>query len=172
MSPFNFTPFPEIKTSSLLLRQLKPEDENEIFIMRSDERILKYLDIPVANNIEDARKFIEKINNGINKNEWIYWGITLQNNPKLIGTICLWNISEENSTADAGYVLLNEYQGKGFMQEALKKVIDYGFNKMNFNYIEADVDPENFPSIKLLERFNFVCKRKSENTVIYTLIKK
>jgi Thioredoxin len=46
------------------------EDEKEIFVHRSDERILKYIDIPKAETIEDARNFIEKINKGIDENEW------------------------------------------------------------------------------------------------------
>lgn len=54
-------PFPEIITKRLLLRQLKNEDENEIFVLRSDKRILKCLNLPIANSIEDASKFIEKI---------------------------------------------------------------------------------------------------------------
>jgi [ribosomal protein S5]-alanine N-acetyltransferase len=73
----------------LTLRQLNMEDEKEIFVHRSDERILKYIDIPKAETIEDARNFIEKINKGIDENEWVYWEITFKNDSQLIGTICL-----------------------------------------------------------------------------------
>ena len=52
-------PFPNIATERLSLRQLKIEDENEIFVLRSDERILKYLDLPIAKTIDDASNFIE-----------------------------------------------------------------------------------------------------------------
>ena len=58
MTPFEFFPFPNIDTKRLSLRQLKAEDENEIFIFRSDKRILEYLDIPVAESIDDAVKYI------------------------------------------------------------------------------------------------------------------
>ncbi len=73
----------------MTLRQLNMEDEKEIFVHRSDERILKYIDIPKAETIEDARNFIEKINKGIDENEWVYWEITFKNDSQLIGTICL-----------------------------------------------------------------------------------
>lgn len=73
----------------MTLRQLNREDEKEIFVHRSDERILKYIDIPKAETIEDARNFIEKINKGIDENEWVYWEITFKNDSQLIGTICL-----------------------------------------------------------------------------------
>jgi ribosomal-protein-alanine N-acetyltransferase len=89
MNTINFTPFPKLATKHLTLRQLNMEDEKEIFVHRSDERILKYIDIPKAETIEDARNFIEKINKGIDENEWVYWEITFKNDSQLIGTICL-----------------------------------------------------------------------------------
>lgn len=89
MNTINFTPFLKLATKHLTLRQLNMEDEKEIFVHRSDERILKYIDIPKAETIEDARNFIEKINKGIDENEWVYWEITFKNDSQLIGTICL-----------------------------------------------------------------------------------
>lgn len=164
-------PFPNIITERLSLRQLKIEDENEIFVLRSDERVLKYLDIPIAKTIDDARNFIEKINNGIINNEWIYFGITLKNKTKLIGTICIWNISKDGLTADIGYVLHPDFQGRGIMREALIKVINYGFEIMKLKSIDADVDPNNFKSIKLLEKNGFLYNRISDNGVIYSVVK-
>ncbi|HYV93311.1 MAG TPA: GNAT family N-acetyltransferase [Chitinophagales bacterium] len=166
----NFTPFPNLTTQRLILRQMKIEDENEIFFLRSDERILEYTEIPKAVTVDDARKFIEKINNGIPKNEWVFWGITLKNDDKLIGTICLWNISEDRLTTDIGYVLHPDFHGRGVMQEAIREVIKYGFETMRVNTINADVDPNNSKSILLLERNGFVLSRKSKNTVIYSLL--
>jgi ribosomal-protein-alanine N-acetyltransferase len=89
MNTINFTPFTKLATKRLTLRQLNMEDEKEIFVHRSDERILKYIDIPKAETIEDARNFIEKINKGIDENEWVYWEITFKNDSQLIDTICL-----------------------------------------------------------------------------------
>ena len=42
------------------------------------------------------------------------------------------------------------------MQEAFNKVLEFGFNSMNLHSIEANVNPENKASIKLLERNNFI----------------
>ena len=62
MDIINFTPFPGLTTERLNLRQMKIQDENEIFALRSDERVQEFLDRPKAKIIDDARKFIEKIN--------------------------------------------------------------------------------------------------------------
>jgi ribosomal-protein-alanine N-acetyltransferase len=169
MEALSFKPFPNLTTEHLTLRQLDLHDENEIFVLRSDERVLKYIDIPIAQTIEDAQAFINKIINGAINNESVYWGITLNDDTKLIGTICLWNISEDHFTADIGYMLHPDFQGKGIMQEAISKTIEYGFETMKLKSMEADVDPNNSKSIKLLERNGFVYNRKSENTVVYSL---
>src|ERR1700739_2910268 len=99
-------PFPILETERLVLRQLDIGDENEIFQLRSDEGVNKFLDRPRANTLDDAKRFIEKIVKGINGNECLYWAITLKNEKKLVGTICLWNFSLENNSAEIGYELL------------------------------------------------------------------
>jgi len=171
MAEINFTPFPSITTQRFKLRQLKMEDDNEIFAIRSDEDVAKYLDRPQAKTIDDARQFITKINNGIDKNEWIFWAIVPRNEHKLVGRVCLWNITEDKSTAEIGFELSPDAQGKGIMQEVLPKIIEYGFEEMNLQKIEGDVDPNNIKSIKLMEKYGFVYERKLENMLIYSLKK-
>ena len=126
----NFSPFPVLSTERLLLRQLQSSDDKEIFALRSDDNINKYLDRPKANTIEDAQAFIQKISNGIVNNESIYWVISLKNETTLAGTIGLWNFDKEKSAAEIGYELLPQYQGKGIMQEAMQKVIAFCFETM------------------------------------------
>src|SRR5688500_12404638 len=105
MDTINFIPFPNLTTERLILRQLEIQDENEVFALRSDKRVNEFLARPKPEVVEDARKFIEKINDQIAKNAGIYWAITLKNDNKLIGTICYWNIVKEHSRAEIGYEL-------------------------------------------------------------------
>lgn len=169
MNQPNFTPFPNLQTQRFILRQLRIEDENEIFALRSDEGVAKYLDRPKANSIDDARQFIQKINKSISKNELIYWAITPEVNSKLIGTICLWKISTEQSKAEVGFELLPDHQGKGVIQEVLPKIIDFVFKTIKLRSIEGEVDPNNLKSVILLEKHSFVLIRKAKNTVVYSL---
>jgi len=175
----NFFPFPTLITERLRLRQLDLPDENEIFILRSDENVNKYLDRPRASSISDAREFINKINAGITRNESIFWVITTSQNNELIGTICLWNISIENSCAEIGFELLPCFQGKGIMQEALTSIINFGFDNMKLQAIEGYVHKDNNRSIKLLEKNSFIKdinfdhkkigQPELENMVVYRL---
>ena len=151
----HFTPFPVLSTSRLRLRQLTPADVDEIYFFRTDERMLEFINRPKAESLEDARNFIEKINGGIARDEWIYWGITLQGSGKLIGTICLWNIYPAEDKIEIGYELHPDFQGNGFMQEAIAEVMKYGFETMQARKIEALLRSDNLRSVRVLERNDF-----------------
>ena len=150
-----FTPFPILITERLTLRQLVIKDEQEIFALRSDSEINKYLDRKIANTIDDARNFINSVNENINKNDSVYWAITFRDKNILVGTICLFSFSDENDKCEIGYELLTDFQGKGIMKEAVEKVIDYAFNTIKVQKIEAFFHRDNQSSIKLLKKFSF-----------------
>lgn len=169
MTEISFTPFPNLTTEHFNLRRLTQEDADEIFAIRSNVSVAKYLDRPIAKSIYEADHFIEKINNGIDKNESIYWVINFKNDSKFIGSICLWNILWEEMKAEIGFELFPEHQGKGIMQEVLPVIIKYGFGNMKLNEIEGEVDPENLKSIKIMTKNGFVLNRNLENTVVYSL---
>src|SRR4030095_10210472 len=159
-----FTPFPILTTERLTLRQLTINDEQEIFTLRSDGEINKYLDRQLSNTIDDARNFINKINENINKNDSLYWAITLSNKNILVGTICLFGFSDENDKCEIGYELLTNFQGQGIMKEAVEKVIDYAFNTIKVKKIEAFLHRDNQSSIKLLEKFSFRNSNEPDKT--------
>ena len=160
----SFAPFPILATERLTLRKLVIDDEQEIFTLRSDSDINKYLDRQVSNCIEDARNFIHKVNENINKNDSLYWAITVGDRNILVGTICLFGFSDENGKCEIGYELLTNFQGQGLMKEAVEKVIDYAFNTIKVQKIEAFLHRDNQRSINLLEKFSFKKSNETEET--------
>ena len=150
-----FTPFPVLTTKKLTLRQLAITDEDAIYTLRSDAEINKYLDRKVAESVADARRFINVVKENVNENISIYWAITISGNNELAGTICLFSFSDEDNKCELGYELLAEFQKQGIMQEAVNSVIDYAFNTIGVQKIEACSHRENQSSIKLLERCSF-----------------
>ncbi len=161
MTNRTFTPFPILKTDRLILRQLVITDDNEIFALRSDDSVNRYLDRHPSKSIEDAKSFIQTITENVTKNNSIYWAISLSG--KLIGTICLFEFADDNIKAEIGYELLPSYQGKGLMQEAASKVLEFGFQHIGLNLIEAYTHSENQKSTRLLEKFNFKKQSPSED---------
>jgi ribosomal-protein-alanine N-acetyltransferase len=155
MLQINFSSLSPITTERLRLRRLSSNDANEIMLLRSNSEVNKFLDRPASTTIEEAEKFINKIETSVNSNESLYLAITLTKDSKLIGTICLWNISIEKSTAEIGFELLPEFHGQGIMQEAITSIITLAFNQMHFKVITAFVKSNNQKSIALLRRNNF-----------------
>ncbi|KAA3611046.1 MAG: N-acetyltransferase [Calditrichaeota bacterium] len=174
MDKFKFTPFPNLNSPRLALRALQISDASQIFLIRSDSSVNKYLDRPAQKSNKEAESFISKINLGVKNNDCVYWAISKKDNPKLIGTICLWNFASDKNSAEVGYELLPDFQGQGIMNEALKSVIEFGFNEVGLDFIDAYSHSQNIPSKKLLEKNNFVqnlakTETSNINTIVFTL---
>jgi ribosomal-protein-alanine N-acetyltransferase len=173
MNNISFTPFPELATERLVLRRMVAEDIKEFHILKSDARILEFLYYK-PKTMDEARIFLQKLNDDITKNECIIWGIAQKGENKLIGSICFWNIVKERSKAEIGYELMPEYFVKGIMTEAMKAVMKYGFDKMRLELIEAVPYVNNIKSIKLLERNNFVrgeCFKEDDSSLEQVIYK-
>ncbi|MEA3422773.1 MAG: GNAT family N-acetyltransferase [Bacillota bacterium] len=148
-------PFPELETERLELRKLNKKDADQILKIRSDDEVVKYVEMSKYKSIEDAGNFIVRVENGVQEGKIIFWGITLKETSKVIGTICLWNLDKNMHKAEVGFDLLPHFQGLGIASEALDCVIDYGFHKMQLKIIEGYTNIENKAAIKLLTRKGF-----------------
>ncbi|MCD6013385.1 MAG: acetyltransferase, ribosomal protein N-acetylase [Flavipsychrobacter sp.] len=181
MLQVNFNPFPVLATERLVLRAFTNDDVNEMYRMRTDEAIMRYIDRPRPKSIEETFPFIEKITNMVNNNEGIAWAITLKDAPTMIGHMSFHILMKAHYRAEVGYMMDTRHQGKGLVSEALKAVLQYGFNIMGLHSVEAHVNPENTASRKLLEannfkqeayfKENFYWEGSFRDTVIYSLLK-
>jgi [ribosomal protein S5]-alanine N-acetyltransferase len=156
MNKISLPAFPVLKTERLILRRLLKSDDVAIALLRSDETVNKYLNRPKQADRNEAQTFIMRVSKGIQHNECMYWAISLQDNAALVGTICLWNFSEDKTTAEVGFELLPAFNGRGFMNEALQSVLSYAYQTMGFEKIVAFTHKENQSSIALLKRNNFI----------------
>lgn len=148
-------PFPILHTKRLRLREIIASDLERIYYFRSDPEIAKYIKRE-PQTLETAEAHIKKITAEARAAKSISWGITSNDSEVLIGSICLWNFSDDKKTAEVGYDLDTKFQGWGLMSEALKAVLDYGFGNCGFKTIEAYTDYRNIPSINLLKRHGFI----------------
>lgn len=150
-----FTPFPILITERLTLRQLLLTDAQDIFALRSDSEINKYLGRQPSKTVEDARHFIDNITENIKKNESIYWAITLTESKTFVGAICLFEFSDQHNNCEIGYELLRHFQGKGMMKEAASKVVEYAVQTIKVETIIAFTHKNNQNSTKLLAQLEF-----------------
>ena len=155
----------KFETERLILRTITEYDAVEIFSIRSNSEINRFLHrIPPKNSFE-ALDFILNIKRKILNKEILFFGISCRTQPQLLGTICLWNFSEDREIAELGYELLPNYHGKGLMSEAVAFILKFGFQQLNLNKIEAFTNKDNVNSIALLRKFNFILNesRKDRN---------
>ena len=156
MLAIQFHPFPTLTTTRLILRAITEKDAREIFRLRSNENVMQYIDRPRPKTINDALSYINIITNALKNEEGITWGICFKYSDQLIGTIGFWRMDKENYRAEIGYMLDDAFHRQGVMQEALNVVLDYGFNIMHLHSVEANINPMNIATMKILEKNNFV----------------
>ncbi|MDR6195078.1 GNAT family N-acetyltransferase [Siphonobacter sp. SORGH_AS_0500] len=153
--PYSFDPFPVLTTDRLVLRQLTPDDTEDMFSLRSNPELMKYIPRPLALSSNDALVLIEQMNQRTQEQKSIIWGISLRENPALLGFIGFVNLYPEHFRAEVGYMLHGNFHRKGIIREALNQVIRYGFETMHLHTIEAITDPENIASAAVLTQYGF-----------------
>jgi [ribosomal protein S5]-alanine N-acetyltransferase len=148
--------FTNLETTRLLLKCIDPSDREFIFEEFQNDFINRYLydeepmtDIPQADKLIDFYTMVEPRR----QNRWVL--IDKATSTKL-GTcgFHLWN--PDNKETEIGFELMEQYNGKGYMLEAIEAIIEFARNEMDVNRIIAVVSIENKNCIKLLERLGFV----------------
>lgn len=181
MLNLNFHPFPVIETERLTLRAITMEDASNLFELRRDSDVMRYLDREPHHTPDDSRALIQKIVDGIEKNDAIAWAIAFKNQPDLIGTISYHRIEKEHYRAEIGYMLHPKHWRKGLTNEAITKVLEFGFDTMKLHSVEANINPQNTASANLLKKHGFMREAyfkenyffngKFLDTEIYSLIR-
>ena len=168
--------FHQIETERLILRKIQGSDWERVSYLRTDPKINQFVKRTSASTKTEAIDFIQKIQSDSKEGKIIFWCITERSEDIMIGSICLWNFSDSRKKAELGYDLDTVFQGKGIMNEALNHVLDFGFNHLELNFIDAYTQSNNESSRKLLERNGFrlnSSKKDDDNelNVIYELQK-
>lgn len=173
----SFQPFPILKTERLLLRDYVEDDYPQVFFLRSDPEVNQFIKRDYPRELKDAIAFVKKVQAGMHQGQNVNWAICYKEDGRMIGSICLWNFSDDQKTGEVGYDLHPDHQQMGIMTEALEAVIHYGFDTLNLNQITAYTEDSNQNSKKLLFKNGFsVLEGKSDpdnsDNVIFSLLKK
>ena len=78
--------------------------------------------------------------------------VILKADKRLIGSVRIGILSEENREADLGYGIDPEYWGRGYATEAVGALIDFGFLELKLHRIVARCDRDNVASRRVMER--------------------
>jgi ribosomal-protein-alanine N-acetyltransferase len=146
---------PTINGNRISLRWLTEQDVDSLYAVFSDPEVMRYWSSGPLKDREAARSLLSQIHDGFQRGLIFQWGIARRTDDTIIGTSTLFHLESNNYRAEIGYALGREHWGKGYMQEALRALLNYVFGELNFERIEADVDPRNVASIRTLERLGF-----------------
>lgn len=149
------SPFPILETTRLVLRQLTVDDSENWFKNLSDDGVAVLIGMEPLENVEDSKSIIISFIDRYEKKNGMAWAIILKEDESFIGTCSYEKIDSHNLSGEIGYDLLKKYWGHGFMAEALSAIIDYGFESLRLNRIEAHTTAINLASRNLLRRLGF-----------------
>lgn len=146
---------PTISTPRLSLRWLTADDAGALYTIFSDPEVMRYWSTPPLTDPREARAMIDEIHEHFRRRDLFKWGVARREDDLVIGTCTLAHIDPQNRRAEIGYALAREHWGRGYIREALMALIDFAFESLNLHRIEADVDPRNAASVRVLEHFGF-----------------
>jgi [ribosomal protein S5]-alanine N-acetyltransferase len=145
-----------LRTERLLLRPVREEDAAALFAVFSDARVARYLSRPAWPSITVAHERIARDTKAMSVGDYACFGIERVSDSRLLGECSLFNLNEQCRRAELGYTLACDAWGRGYMNEALRCLLDFGFSQLALNRVEADIDPRNLASAKSLERLGFI----------------
>lgn len=158
------TACPNLETPRLLLRKLSLADADDLFYVFSDEETTNYVPrekhadkMVTINHIENL---IKRMNEGIS----FVWSVIDKIDNRVIGTANLY--FKQDRAASIGAVISSERWGKGIATEALKEIIDFGFNKMKLIRIEGKCELNNIASEKVLKKLGMTYEGTLRKEVI------
>lgn len=147
--------FPVLESDCIRLRGIQETDIDALFMLFSNPQVMRYWSRGPMTNRQEAIDYANTMIEDFTKREALRWIIADLESDQLIGTCTLYEINPQHARAGMGYALMPECWGKGLAQEAASLAISYGFLELGLHRIEADTEPNNLRSNKVLERLGF-----------------
>jgi ribosomal-protein-alanine N-acetyltransferase len=178
-----FATFPVLESERCLLRASTDEDTPDIFRIMGDARVTRYLGRAPMQTMDEAVQRVAGYRATFKAQEGIPWVVTSRADGQVMGTAVYWHLVKEHFRAEIGYILAPEWWGQGIMTEVASEMLKFGFMRMGLNSVEAQLDPENRGSRRLLEKLGFVEegyfrenfydpeKHEFGDTAVYSLLK-
>jgi len=177
-----FKSFPEFESERLLFRKILLSDAKDLFSIRTDDDVMRFMDVIRFESIGDAEKWVYSVSESYDKETGIMWGIVEKLSNSFVGYFGFWRMIPEHCRAENGYALKPEFWGKGYMYETINRMVRFGFDEMNLHSIEANVNPANKKSKRVLEKIgfkkeayfreNYLFNNKFLDSIIYSLLEK
>jgi RimJ/RimL family protein N-acetyltransferase len=145
---------PTLTGTRVQLRPLRASDADDLFAVHSDPRVMRYWShAPWTDRGQAAARIAQLAHDRANA-EFYTWANTLADD-RLIGTVSLFAINRGQRRCEVGYALAARAWGHGYATEGLRLAIAHAFGTIGLERLEADIDPRNAASCRLVERVGF-----------------
>lgn len=151
----DFDQQPLLKSSRLHLRPLVEADADALMELAAHPEVRRYWGSAQLTDFEGVMQRIEQVRAGLASCSVFEWCLTLPAEGRVMGLCSLHQVDLDCRRAEVGFGLGREHWGKGYMREALDAMCEFAFDSLDLRRLEADVDPRNAPSLKLLGRMGF-----------------
>lgn len=145
-----------VETERLVLRRFELsdwKDMNQNWV--SDHDIQHGYCEPTYETEEEIKGLLNSYISKYETNEAYRWAIILKENNQCIGQIAYFLVDSNNHFGEIEYCVGKAFQNKGYVTEATKAIIDYGFERINFNKVQICHRANNLPSARVIEKLGF-----------------
>ncbi|MCQ4165708.1 GNAT family N-acetyltransferase [Tahibacter harae] len=146
---------PVLESPRLQLRSIDRGDLDRIYALHSDPRAMRYWSFPAWTAPQQARDWFLRQQHFCAQEEVWPWAVVRREDDRLIGLFTLFAVNRLQRRAELGYLLDSAHWGRGYAQEAARLVLAYAFDALELARVEADIDPRNSASCRLVERLGF-----------------
>lgn len=151
----SFATPPLLESDRLILRLVEETDLPALLEVHALDEVTRFLPYATWTSLADARAWFERVSRLHGESSAMHFVIVEKQSGVALGTCLLFHFDETSARAEVGYVLGRRHWGCGYMQEALSLLFAFAFDDLSLRRLEAEVDPRNLASDRLLLRLGF-----------------
>jgi len=144
-----------LHSARLVLSPIRRDDAAALFAIQSDPDVMRFWNHPAWTRPAESRAQIDDDLAAQATGTQLKLAVRETLDGPLLGICVVFALDRDAARAEIGYLLAPDRQGRGYMHEALQHLLDYLFQTLHLHRVEAEVDPRNQPSARVLERLGF-----------------
>ncbi len=145
-----------LQTPRLHLRPIQLHDAADLFAGRGDDEVMRYWDWPAQKCVDQVRGIIGNHFEEIGAGRVHWWVVATSPRGPAIGECDLSEIDLQHRRAEVGFLFRRDAWGHGYAQEAMARVMRFGFEELGLERLAARAHASNAASRRLLEKLGFV----------------
>lgn len=143
-----------LETNRLLLRKIQQSDNHFVLEGLSNDELTKFMLIRYY-TLDEVQGQMDFYANHYQNKTGYYWLMELRETHEPIGIIGYHAVSWEHKKAELGFWLLPKFWKNGYVTEAALATLNFVFDTLQLNRIEATVETENPASINAIMKLGF-----------------